>query len=89
MLRRLFEGIKQGAGRVVGLIKEPLRRIGSTMVKYHQPISMITSGILASSSNPTLQKLGAGVALGSAYLTSKGVGNNYLGMAQGASPNLT
>lgn len=78
MLRKFFAGLKNVAGRVLGATGSVLRKVGETAIKYHQPISMVASGLLGSSDNPTLQKLGAGVALGSAYLTSKGIGKNYL-----------
>lgn len=82
MFGRFFNGVKAVAGKAWDVVKPTLRKIGEVGMKYHQPIAMITSGLLGSSGNPTLQKLGAGVALGSAYLTSKGVGNNYLSTSQ-------
>jgi hypothetical protein len=77
MLRRLFEGIKQGAGRVVGLIKEPLRRIGSFVAQHHQPISALVNAVASQSENPYIKALGSGAVLGSALATRAGVGRNY------------
>jgi hypothetical protein len=82
MFGRFFNGVKAVASKVWDVVKTPLRKVGEIGIKYHQPISMVASGLLGASGNPTLQKLGAGVALGSAYLTSKGVGNNYLSGSQ-------
>lgn len=90
MLRDFFGKIGRGLIRTFSVVKEPLRKLGQTAVKYHQPISMMAAGLLGSSGNPTLQKVGAGIALGSAALTKFGIGNNYLGnSSQSPAPSPT
>lgn len=77
MLRRLFEGVKQGVGKFFGVVKEPLRRIGSFIAQHHQPISALVNAAASQSQNPYIKALGSGAVLGSALATRAGVGQNY------------
>lgn len=78
MLGNFFNKAKSVAFKVLGQTGSVLKRVGSFAVQHHQPIAMLGSGLAAQSSDPTIQKLGAGLALGSAFLTQKGIGKNYL-----------
>lgn len=82
MLRGLFDKFKQGAKSVWSVVKTPLRKLGQFAVQHHQPIAMLGSALASQSDNPTIKTLGAGLALGSAYLTQQGVGKNYLSSPQ-------
>lgn len=77
MLRRLFEGLKQGAGRVFGAIKDPLRKLGQFALTHHQPISALINAATSQSENPYVKALGSGAVLGSALATRAGIGKNY------------
>jgi hypothetical protein len=78
MLRRLFEGIKQGAGRVFGALKEPIQRLGQFAVKNHQPLAMLLNQAAQMSDNPYVRMIGTGAIGASALATKAGIGNNYL-----------
>jgi hypothetical protein len=78
MLGRFLGRVASATSKVIGNIAPVIRRIGSFAVTHHQPIAMLASGLAAQSSNPTVHKLGAAAALGSAFLTQKGIGKNYL-----------
>lgn len=77
MLRRLFDGLKQGAGRVFGTIAPPLRRIGSVLLQHHQPISALINAATSQSENPYVKAVGSAAVLGSALATRAGYGVNY------------
>jgi hypothetical protein len=77
MLRRLFDGIKQGAGKFVGVVKEPLRKLGQMALQHHQPISALINAATSRSENPYLKAVGSAAVLGSALATRAGYGVNY------------
>jgi hypothetical protein len=77
MLRRLFEGLKQGVGKVWGVVKEPLRRLGQFTATHHQPISALVNAVTSQSDNPYVKAVGSAAVLGSALATRAGVGRNY------------
>lgn len=84
MLRRLFEGLKSGAMKAFSVIKEPLRRVGSFIKQNHQPLAVLTNAITSQSDNPYVRALGSTAVAGSAYLSSKNIGNNYFNLQQPA-----
>jgi hypothetical protein len=77
MLRRLFDGIKQGVGKVFGVIKEPLRKIGQFALTHHQPISALINAATSRSENPYLKAVGSAAVLGSSLATRAGIGGSY------------
>jgi hypothetical protein len=77
MLRKLFQGLTKGAGRVFGVLKEPLRKLGQFAVEHHQPISALINAATSQSDNPYVKALGSGAVLGSALATRAGIGRNY------------
>lgn len=77
MLRRLFEGIKQGAGRFFSIVKNPLRKIGQMALQHHQPISALINAATSQSENPYVKAVGSAAVLGSALATRAGYGVNY------------
>lgn len=64
MLRRLFEGLKQGVGRLFGVVKEPLRKIGQFAVQHHQPIAALVNAATSQSDNPYVRLIGTGAVAG-------------------------
>lgn len=78
MLRRLFDGLKQGIGKFFAVVKEPLRKLGSFAVKNHQPLAMLINQATQTSDNPYVRMIGTGAIGASALATRAGIGNNYL-----------
>lgn len=77
MFGRLFNGIANGARKVWGIVREPLRRLGSFALDNHQPLAVLTNAITSQSDNPYVRALGSGAVMGSALLSQKGFGKNY------------
>ena len=78
MLRKLFSGLGNVAGRVLGAVKGPLRKLGQFATANHQPIAMLLNQATQTSDNPYVRMIGTGAIAGSALATRVGIGNNYL-----------
>jgi hypothetical protein len=83
--------VKSGLNKVVGNVGSALKRVGqhtlpvlksvgSFALKHHQPIAMLATGLADAMPNSKVaQAIGAGAFIGSAALTAKGIGENWLG----------
>lgn len=78
MLRKLFSGLKQGVGRMLGSIKEPIRKLGQFAISNHQPLAMLLNQATQASDNPYVRMIGTAGIGASALATKMGIGNNYL-----------
>jgi hypothetical protein len=84
-----LSGVRRTGSRILGQIGSTLKRVGETalpalktvgnfVVNHHQPISALLQGASDLMPNNTLLRNVAGASmLGSAVLTSRGVGKDY------------
>ena len=83
-----------GVGRIMGQVGTTLKRVGETALPVlkrvgqialdnHQPIAAIAAGVAdAMPENKWAQGIAAASVVGSAALTAKGIGKNWLGVSK-------
>jgi hypothetical protein len=75
--KRMFGTVGQTLRKFADTTGRVVRKVGNFVVDNHQGIGLLTKGIGEASGNETLKKVGDAAMLGSAYLTTKGIGKDY------------
>ena len=91
MLNNLLSRVKSGFQRAVGVLREPVRRIGqfasatgrvlgsvgSFVAEHHQPLALALKGAADMSGNATFKNIADMGLMGSAVATGLGIGKDY------------
>lgn len=85
LLGTIWNIAKQGAGKVIGAVREPIRKLGQVGlgaakwgIQNHQSLALLAHGAGEASGNPTLKNIGNAALMGSGALTGLGVGKDYM-----------
>jgi hypothetical protein len=85
LLGNMWNRAKQGVSKVIGAVREPLRKLGQIGVgvarfgiQNHQGLAMLAHGVGEASGNPTLKNIGNAALLGSGVLSGLKVGRDYM-----------
>jgi hypothetical protein len=85
--KRLFGHAGGVVRKLADTTSQVVRKVGNFAISNHQGLGLLAKGIGDASGNETLKKVGDAAMIGSAYLTTQGIGHDYTGLRRILDPS--